>query len=293
MWDGAKLPILRPTTGMLRMSGVPPSGSRSTRGLKAAHEARGRSSPSRVTIADAGGRRAFPLPPQASPHGDRQGRRTVPPISPGAKRALRAASLSGPLDEIGSPSAAALPMLPRAVLPPSHPRLAVWQAVWQGHPPSQLQGAFPMKAPALGSIRLGNKRAGAPGKPGPGEVAVDIDRKNRILGNPFVLHNPKRRRRPPRRHRALPRQIRSRPQMRWPDERRNRSPRRTRPKGRAPGLHVLVLAEALSRRHRHRRDQAPPRMRGRTTRRCRDRWEPPLSPFPPFSRRSIGAISRT
>ncbi len=32
-----------------------------------------------------------------------------------------------------------------------------------------------MKAP--GSIRLGNKRAGAPGKPGPGEIAVDIDRK--------------------------------------------------------------------------------------------------------------------
>ena len=47
-----------------------------------------------------------------------------------------------------------------------------------------------MKAPAPGSIRLGNKRAGAPGKPGPGEIAVDIDRKNRVLGNPFVLHNP-------------------------------------------------------------------------------------------------------
>jgi len=45
-----------------------------------------------------------------------------------------------------------------------------------------------MKAP--GSIRLGNKRAGAPGKPGPGEIAVDIDRKNRILGNPFVLLDP-------------------------------------------------------------------------------------------------------
>ena len=45
-----------------------------------------------------------------------------------------------------------------------------------------------MKAP--GSIRLGNKRADAPGKPGPGEIAVDIDRKNRILGNPFVLHHP-------------------------------------------------------------------------------------------------------
>jgi hypothetical protein len=32
--------------------------------------------------------------------------------------------------------------------------------------------------------------------------------------------------------------------MRRRDERRDRSPRRTRPKGRAPGLHVLVLAEA-------------------------------------------------
>ena len=45
-----------------------------------------------------------------------------------------------------------------------------------------------MKAP--GSIRLGNKRAGAPGKPDPGEIAVDIDRKNRVLGNPFMLHDP-------------------------------------------------------------------------------------------------------
>ena len=34
------------------------------------------------------------------------------------------------------------------------------------------------------------ERAGAPGKPGPGEIAVDIDRRNRILGNPFVLHDP-------------------------------------------------------------------------------------------------------
>jgi hypothetical protein len=41
-----------------------------------------------------------------------------------------------------------------------------------------------------GSIRLGNKRVGAPGKPGPGEIAIDIDRKNRILGNRFVLNNP-------------------------------------------------------------------------------------------------------
>jgi hypothetical protein len=41
-----------------------------------------------------------------------------------------------------------------------------------------------------GYIRLGNKRAGATGKPKPGETAVDIDRKNRILGNPFVLRDP-------------------------------------------------------------------------------------------------------
>jgi hypothetical protein len=40
-----------------------------------------------------------------------------------------------------------------------------------------------------GSIRLGNKRVGAPGKPGAGEIAVSIDRKNRVLGNPFVLRN--------------------------------------------------------------------------------------------------------
>jgi Domain of unknown function (DUF4326) len=40
-----------------------------------------------------------------------------------------------------------------------------------------------------GYVRLGNKRAGAPGKPTPGEIAVDIDRKNRILGTPFVLRD--------------------------------------------------------------------------------------------------------
>ena len=37
-----------------------------------------------------------------------------------------------------------------------------------------------------GYVRLGNKRAGAPGKPGAGETAVDIDRRNPVLGNPFV-----------------------------------------------------------------------------------------------------------
>jgi Domain of unknown function (DUF4326) len=41
-----------------------------------------------------------------------------------------------------------------------------------------------------GYIRLGNKRAGAAGKPKPGEIAFDIDRKNRVLGNPFILRDP-------------------------------------------------------------------------------------------------------
>lgn len=40
-----------------------------------------------------------------------------------------------------------------------------------------------------GSIRLGNKRAGASAKPLAEEVAIDIDRTNPILGNPFVLKN--------------------------------------------------------------------------------------------------------
>jgi len=40
-----------------------------------------------------------------------------------------------------------------------------------------------------GYVRLGNKRAGAPGKPRANETAVDIDRRNRVLGNPFVLHD--------------------------------------------------------------------------------------------------------
>jgi Domain of unknown function (DUF4326) len=41
----------------------------------------------------------------------------------------------------------------------------------------------------LGYARLGNKRAGAPGKPSPGETAIDVDRRNPVLGNPFVLHD--------------------------------------------------------------------------------------------------------
>src|SRR5208282_4917248 len=119
MWDGAN-----PQSSARRRDasdvGRPPFGAALYSRLPAAHEARGRSSPSRVTIADAG-KEGVPPPSPASPHGDRQGRRTVPPISPSAKPAEFAASLSGPLDEIGSPSAAALPMLPPAALPPSHP----------------------------------------------------------------------------------------------------------------------------------------------------------------------------
>ena len=40
-----------------------------------------------------------------------------------------------------------------------------------------------------GYVRLGNKRRAAPGKPGFGETAVDIDRRNPVLGNPYVLHD--------------------------------------------------------------------------------------------------------
>jgi hypothetical protein len=36
-----------------------------------------------------------------------------------------------------------------------------------------------------GYVRLGNKRAGAPGKPDAGETAVDIDRRNPVLGKPI------------------------------------------------------------------------------------------------------------
>ena len=38
-------------------------------------------------------------------------------------------------------------------------------------------------------VRLGNKRAGAAAKPEPGEIVIDIDRANPILGNPYVLKN--------------------------------------------------------------------------------------------------------
>jgi hypothetical protein len=41
--------------------------------------------------------------------------------------------------------------------------------------------------PKPGYVRLGAKRAEAPGTPGAGESAVDIDRRNPVLGNPFLL----------------------------------------------------------------------------------------------------------
>ncbi len=184
MWDGAN-----PQSSARRRRdasdvGRLPFGAALYSRLSAAHEARGRSSPSRVPIADAWGRRAFPLPPQQAPPGIV---RTVARF-PQFRRAQSAQNAQLPSQvrstKSAPPSAAALPMLPRAALPPSHPRLAAWQAVRRGHPPSRIQGALPRKAPAPGCIRLGNKRAGAPGKPGPGEIAVDIDRKNRGLGKP-------------------------------------------------------------------------------------------------------------
>ena len=54
-----------------------------------------------------------------------------------------------------------------------------------------------------GYIRLGNKRAGAPGKPKPGEIAVDIDRKNHL----FAIHSSCAT--PPTRPNATPGSIRS------------------------------------------------------------------------------------
>jgi Domain of unknown function (DUF4326) len=38
-------------------------------------------------------------------------------------------------------------------------------------------------------VRLGNKRARAAAKPKHGEIVIDIDRANPILGNPYVLKN--------------------------------------------------------------------------------------------------------
>ncbi len=45
----------------------------------------------------------------------------------------------------------------------------------------------PPNSATQGTIRLGNKRAGAAAKPRPGETIINIDRTNPILGNPYVL----------------------------------------------------------------------------------------------------------
>src|SRR5208282_704426 len=77
MWDGAN-----PQSSARRRDasdvGRPPFGAALYSRLPAAHEARGRSSPSRVTIADAG-KEGVPPPSPANPPGGRQGRRTGSP----------------------------------------------------------------------------------------------------------------------------------------------------------------------------------------------------------------------
>src|SRR5208282_4917249 len=178
-----------PDDGTLRMSGVPPSGPRSTRGFQpltkpvAGLRPLGSRSLTR-------GRRAFPLPPQQAPTGIGRAVARFPQFR--RAQSPRNSQLLSQVRSTKSAPPARRPCrcFPLRPCPPLTPRLPAWQAVWRGHPPSRILGALPMKAPAPGSIRLGNKRAGAPGKPGPGEIAVDIDRKNRVLGNPFVLHNP-------------------------------------------------------------------------------------------------------
>jgi hypothetical protein len=44
---------------------------------------------------------------------------------------------------------------------------------------------------SMGTIRVGNKHAGSKLKPAADEVAIDVDRKNPVLGNPHYLKNPK------------------------------------------------------------------------------------------------------
>ena len=129
-----------------------------------------------------------------------------------------------------------------------------------------------MKAP--GSIRLGNKRAGAPGKPGPGEIAVDIDRKNRVLGNPFVLRDPT--------DAAARNDVIERFRAKYEADLKCDGPMSAATEALAERVRkgerlVLVLAEAAPRRHHHRRDQTASRMRRRTTRRSRKEWAPLLA----------------
>ena len=55
----------------------------------------------------------------------------------------------------------------------------------------------------IGYIHLGNKRRRNQASPSRGEIAIDIDPKNRILRYPFILRNADRQGRARRRHRTL------------------------------------------------------------------------------------------
>src|SRR5271166_1343952 len=174
---------------MLRMVGRPPSGSRSTRGFPPLTKPVAGLRPfgSRSLTLGEGGR--SPSLPSKPPRGSAGPSHGSPNFAERNARFTRSFSLSSArrnrLPQRGGPADAS----PCGLAPLSPParRLAGGMARPPAKPTSR---SVPMKAPAPGSIRLGNKRAGAPGKPGPGEIAVDIDRKNRVLGNPFVLHNP-------------------------------------------------------------------------------------------------------
>jgi hypothetical protein len=112
-----------------------------------------------------------------------------------------------------------------------------------------------------GYVRLGNKRAGAPGKPKPGEIAIDIDRQNRVLGNPFILGDAN--------DKAARADVIERFAVKYradlacdgPMAASNPSSRRAREDRRTHRVHVLVLAQAMPRHSHHRRDQATARIR--------------------------------
>jgi transposase len=95
-----------------------------------------------------------------------------------------------------------------------------------------------------------------PGKPGAGESAVDIDRRNPVLGNPFVLHD--------HRDATARAEVMELYRAQLEDDLRNDSQMAAatealaaRPRGRAPRSHVLVLAKTVSRQSEHFRDQPP------------------------------------
>jgi hypothetical protein len=107
-----------------------------------------------------------------------------------------------------------------------------------------------------GYVRLGAKRAGAPGKPGAGESAVDIDRRNLVLGNPSVLHD--------HRDAAARAKVIELYRAKYEHDLRNDGSMAAatgalaaRPQGRAPRSDVLVLAKTVSRQSEHFRDQPP------------------------------------